>query len=107
MLQYLQLANHKVWTAYGILDDSYRASSFPLLQGLGQGNGAAPAAWAIISTPIINIMQNAGFGIKFRSPFSTQDLSFICYAFVNNTDILHSPWDVKTTGETIITEMQS
>ena len=45
----IQQLRHVIHTAYG---DSL-ISSKPI-QGLGQGNGAGPAIWAIVSSPILN-----------------------------------------------------
>ena len=105
MFQTLQMANHKIRTAYGISDDHYRGNSYPPLQGLGQGNGAAPTAWAVISTPIINMMRCAGFGIKFTSALSHAPISLVCYAFVNNTDVHHSSDNIYTPREIIIDDI--
>ena len=39
-------------------------------QGLCQGNGAAPAWWAVISTTILNAHKNKGHGGQFVCPIS-------------------------------------
>ena len=60
------------------------------LQGLGQGNGVAPTAWAVISTVLINMMHTAGFGIQLCTGLSLTMIAFICYAFVDDTDLVHT-----------------
>ena len=62
MFTTLQMASHKIRTAFGVSDKTYGPNRDPPLQGIGQGNGAGPAGWAVISTPLINMMRTAGFG---------------------------------------------
>ena len=33
---------------------------------IGQGNGAAPEIWAIVSIPLLNSLREAGFGYTFK-----------------------------------------
>jgi hypothetical protein len=77
------------------------------LQGLGQGNGCRPTGWAIVSTPIINMMRVLGFGATFLTAMSMMLVAFVCYAFVDNTDVVHTVQDVHTTGEEILQQMQT
>ena len=50
-------------------------------------------------------MRTAGFGINLLSAISASFLSFVCYAFVDDTDVAHCS-TLTTTAEEIITEMQ-
>ncbi len=61
----IQQLRHFIQTAYrdSLLSFSGTASSKPI-QGLGQGNGAGPAIWAIVSSPILNLVCNMGYGVK-------------------------------------------
>ena len=56
MLLTLQWAKHKIRTAFGVSKKNYGRFRIPLLQGFGQGNGAAPPGWTVISTVLINMM---------------------------------------------------
>ncbi len=58
-------------------------------QELCQGNGAAPAGWAVISICILRAHGKKGHGAKFLCPITKlqQHLSAILY--LENTDILH------------------
>jgi hypothetical protein len=58
-------------------------------QGLCQGNGAAPAGWAVISICILRAHGKKGHGAKILCPITKlqQHLSAILY--VNDMDILH------------------
>ena len=105
MLKTIQEAKHHIVTAFGISDNHFGSNRYPPLQGLGQGNGGAPAGWTAVSTPLINMMQTAGFGINLLSAISASLLSFVCYAFVDDMDVAHCS-TLTTTAEEIITEMQ-
>ena len=63
MLETLQKASHGVTTAYGVSKQTYSKNMVILYHGVGQGNGAEPAIWAVISTVIIAaMMATAGHG---------------------------------------------
>ena len=64
-----------------------------------------PTGWTAVSTPLINMMRISCFGINLLTAISTSILSFVCYAFVNNTDVAHCS-DLHSTAAKIIDEMQ-
>ena len=45
-------------------------TGLPQMHGIGQGNGAGPAIWAVLSTPILNMLRKQGFGCEFVAPIS-------------------------------------
>jgi hypothetical protein len=51
----LQKMQHFIRTAFGVSSTSFTGGDVPF-QGLGQGNGAAPTGWAVVSAPIINMV---------------------------------------------------
>ena len=55
--------------------------------GIGQGNGAGPAIWALVSTPIFNALRKRGYGVFLPCPLSSRLLHFAGYAFVDDTDL--------------------
>jgi hypothetical protein len=57
----LQELQHFVTTAYGRASSSYGAVQIPL-QGVGQGNGAGPAIWLVMTIPLINMLKSLGLG---------------------------------------------
>lgn len=61
-----------------------------LMHGVGQGNGAGPAIWAVVSTPLLNMLRNSGVGSFFKSPISGKDIRFVGYAFVDDTDLIRA-----------------
>jgi hypothetical protein len=106
MFTTLQMASHKIRTAFGVSDKTYGPNRDPPLQGIGQGNGAGPAGWAVISTPLINMMRTAGFSFSLLTALTVLAVSFVCYAFVDDTDLVHTAKDVHTRGPQILLEMQ-
>jgi len=66
------------------------------LHGIGQGYGAGPAIWAVVSTPILNLLIRMRFGCEIVDPIKGKHDVFVGYAFVDDTDIIESkstwPW---------------
>jgi hypothetical protein len=58
-------------------------------QGLCQGNGAAPAGWAVISICIIGAHRKKGHGAKFLCPITQLQHHLLAILYVNDTDLLH------------------
>jgi hypothetical protein len=90
----LQKASHKIRTAFGVSDKTYGHGREPPLQGFGQGGECGPSGWAVISTPLINLVSTAGFA------------QFVCFAFVDDADVVHTAKDVNTSGDSVRQEMQ-
>ena len=76
-----------------------------ILQGIGQGNGAGPAIWLIVSIPIINMLKMAGFGLRMCISISRDEFEFVCYTFVDDTDFVHAPY-ADISSPQLIDEMQ-
>jgi hypothetical protein len=53
------------------------------------------------------MMRAAGFRATFLSAMSITLIVFVCYTFVDNTNVVHIAQDVHTTGITIMKEMQT
>jgi hypothetical protein len=58
-------------------------------QGMCQGNGASPAAWAVTTIPMIRAHRKKGHGAFFISPISGLECQLIGGLFVDNTDLIH------------------
>jgi hypothetical protein len=58
-----------------------------LLQGLCQGNGAAPACWTMLSAVIMHCYTIQGFGSRIVSPISDAIIEFIGSMFVDDTTL--------------------
>jgi len=91
MIDTMQRMRHYIRTAFGNSKQTYGHEDQELpSQGILQGNGAGPATWSAICTLIVNAMKEAGFGYKQWILISKQAVTLICFAFVDNTDLIHA-----------------
>ena len=89
VLLILQKMQHKVATGYGVYEPSYAADSKEItIQGIGQGNGAGPTVWAVISSPLFEMLRSTGFEIELISCLLDTSVTLVGYSFVDDTDIL-------------------
>ena len=77
------------------------------LQGVGQGNGAGPAIWVAISTVLLTIMRQRGYGLSILSTLSFSALVMAGFAFVDDTDIIHSANDPHTCPFEVLQQAQT
>jgi hypothetical protein len=101
----LAQAKHYIRTTYGDSDTAYTCIEIPF-QGINQGNGAGPGMWLLVSIPIINMLKSAGFGFKVRTVISGDEFSFVCYTFVDDSDVVHSQDTMTDDTLSLIHEMQ-
>lgn len=106
MFQTLASATHHVSTAYGVSSVSYPAARRPPLQGIGQGNGAGPAIWALISAALFQMMYAKGLHNFLQSPLSKSTMEFVRYAFVDDTDLVQIGPSINSSGEEVRCQMQ-
>jgi hypothetical protein len=60
----LQEATHQVRTGYGDSKVSYGGTNWVIpLHGVGKGNGAGPAIWAVVSTPILYLLNSKNLDV--------------------------------------------
>jgi hypothetical protein len=88
----LAKVQHYIRTNYGDSEQAYSCIEIPF-QGIYQGNGAGPGIWLLVSIPIINMLKTAGFGFTVRTVISQDTFSFVCYTFVDDSDVVHSSMD--------------
>ncbi len=82
-------------TAYGD-SKTFAGSSIEIkMQGLGQGNGASPAGWCVISIVILRAHGAKGHGAHFMAPISLIRRSLSAILYVNDTDLLHINMDAE------------
>jgi hypothetical protein len=98
---------HTVRTAYGDSIDSYGGDLWilklePPPQGLGQGNGAAPATWALVSSPLLNVLRSKGYGVVFKCAILKKEFKIVGYCFVDDSTIIQmTPTPETPTEETV------
>ena len=66
------------------------------LQGLCQGNGAAPACWLIICSVLMHCYKSRGFGLRIISPISRATINFLGAIYVDDTDLIVTHSDLQT-----------
>eukprot|EP00957_Ditylum_brightwellii_P040712 3082007-Ditylum_brightwellii.AAC.1 len=89
----LQDMVHTCRTAFGNSISSYGGNIWeipckPPPQGLGQGNGAAPCIWSLMSTSIINMLRDKRFGAAFKCCISGNKFKLVGYCFIDNSTIV-------------------
>ena len=81
---------HYIRTAYGDLVkyfDEDNGSGTPI-GGSGQGSGASPTIWALVSTPIFDALGRRGYGVFLKCAVSGDLLAFVGTVFVDDTDLI-------------------
>jgi hypothetical protein len=89
MFETLSQVDHYVHTNFGDSSTSYACIEI-LFQGVYQGNGARPGIWLLVSIPIINMLKARGFGFKVTNVMTHKRFSFVCYAFMDDTGLVHA-----------------
>jgi hypothetical protein len=93
MLETIQEMKFFLRTAYGD-SKTFAGSSIKIkTQGLGQGNGASPAGWCVISIVILRAHSAKGHGAQFIAPMSLVRCSLSANFYVDDTDLLHINMD--------------
>jgi hypothetical protein len=85
----LQNLHHTVRKIYGDSKSGYGGILWAVpYSGVGQDNGAGPAIWAVVSTPVLKMMKDEGFGFMYKTSIEGNQLHFVGYIFVDDTDII-------------------
>ena len=78
---------HRIRTAYGDSKETYGGDNWDRdPSGICQGNGAGPAIWALVSSPLLKIVREAGFGAKLHGAIGTTYIHLAGFAFVDDAD---------------------
>jgi hypothetical protein len=102
----LQQGVHKVHTWYGDSEATYSGTDILIpIHGIYQGNGVGPAIWAVVSSPLLELMHSKGFGFLLFAPVSKTEIRFVGYAFVDDTDLIQI-LDASKTSEQVWQELQ-
>ena len=98
----------QIKTMYGISELTYGGDEwqdFP--HGIGQGNGYGPAIWAAISSPLLGIMKEKGYGTHITSPITKEHLHMAAFSFVDDTDQLEMNTDKQHSWNQLVSRTQS
>ena len=106
MLGAIQDMKYFLRTAFGDSKE-YTGSTIQVkFQGLCQGNGAAPAGFAVISITILHAHKRKGHGTVIKCPISNTDGHLAAILFVDDCDLLHLRMDKKETVQEAHQAMQ-
>jgi hypothetical protein len=105
MMQTLLQAWHFVIIAFRESTRRYRGTNHPL-QGVGQGNGATPAIWAVTSAVLLGVMRDEGFRLNLLTVSSLSTIVIAGFAFVDNTDLLHAGAHPQLSDTSLVPQMQ-
>jgi hypothetical protein len=82
---------HHVRTYYGDSTTYYGGDKWAQKpHGCGQGNGYGPALWACISSPLLHLLRQHGYGTKLCQPITGRSLHTAAFAFVDDTDLIQT-----------------
>ena len=93
MFTTIQKLKHIVRTAFGDSESSFGGEfwrEIAQLHGVGQGNGAGPAIWAVISSVIFDYIGDKGYGAKITAPLSKLAFQLAGCGFVDDTDLMQT-----------------
>ncbi|CAJ1934779.1 unnamed protein product [Cylindrotheca closterium] len=107
MFDILAKAKHRVRTGFGDSDRTFGPTGDVPFQGCGQGNGAGPCIRVAISTILIDAMEAERFGYKSQTALTNEEFYALCFCFVDDTEVMESNNNVKTTGEDLLSFVQS
>ena len=89
MLEAIQDMKFFLRTAYGDSTNCAHSAIEVKYQGLCQGNGAAPAGWAVISITILRAHKKNGHGSIFVCLVTQLKFVLSAVLFVNDCDLIH------------------
>jgi hypothetical protein len=91
VLTTLQNLHHTVMPIYGDSKSGYGVTLWAVpYSGVRQGSGAGPTIWAVVSTPVLKMMKDEGFGFMYKTRIAGKELHFVGYSFVDDMDIIQS-----------------
>ena len=87
----LQELRQHIRTSAGDSEDFFDGSHTDIpMQGVGQGNGAGPAIWAVVSTPALKLLSIEDLGVLFTSAINKEEITLVGFAFVDDCDLATS-----------------
>jgi hypothetical protein len=107
MLEAIQDMKYFLRTAYGDSKGCAQSKIEIKYQGLCQGNGAAPAGWAVISITVLRAHKRRGHGATFRCPISKVSATLAAILFVDDCDMLHMDMVKEETALETFANMQA
>ena len=88
MLMSIQLMKFYLRAGWGESTRCIGGNPLFILMGLCQGNGAAPASWLVLSSMLVRILKQPGYGTKVESPVTHVFLDIMGVLYVDDTDLM-------------------
>ena len=90
MFSTIQLCQHYIRTAYGDSSKSYGGKGAYKLppMGAGQGNGAGPQMWSVLSSVLFLAMHMEGLSTEFCQKMTNKFISIIGFMYVDDMDLI-------------------
>ena len=91
MFRTVQLLVHKIRTAFGLSKRSFGGEWSRFIrppQGMGQGNGAGPTIWSILSSTVFEELRDKGFSTDFCYALSTGLYKLCGFSYVDDCDLI-------------------
>jgi len=98
----LQEAKHQVCTAFGDLDTHFGGNDIIPMHRVCQGNGSRPPVWAVISTPILDMLRSANLGSLIHTAITKTSIRFSGFSFVDDTDTIQTARNPYETWREVI-----
>ena len=107
MLEPIRELKHYIRTAYGDSNIHYGGKEWKRdPSGICQGNGAGPAIWALVSSPLLEILRKQGYGTKLHSAIGDEFIHLAGFAFVDDADTIQDGHGGEKT-ETLLRKAQA
>jgi len=74
---------------------------------IGQGNRAGLQIWAVVSTLILDLLQQEGYNAAFKAVVSGDQSQFLGHSFVENMDLIQTGPTINSTAADTILLMQA
>jgi hypothetical protein len=87
----MQTIQYVLKTGFGESVESYGGTSLSPNSGLGQGSGASPPVFLVLSSLVVNAYSCLGHGAKICSSYVGRLFYLSAVMYVDNTDLLHWP----------------
>ena len=108
MFTTIQNLQHRIRTIFGDSEIGFSGATYVVpIQGVGQGNGAGPQIWAVVSTPVFNMLRSMGFGAYLKATISGDRVEFVGFAFVDDADLIETARNTMETVQDVASRMQN
>ena len=87
MLLSIQMMKFFLRTGWGESESWIGGNPLKILLGMCQCNGAAPAAWLMLSSVLVNVYKSLGFGARMVGPINQPIIDIMGVLYVDDTDL--------------------